>query len=93
MTPTCVRCGAPAFAAPRVEATIGETRLAVSKHGEATPICALCMVEGQQVYREWLRAPNQDRQRWALEPLGLEPRGAEPPFKLTEEAMRREKTA
>jgi hypothetical protein len=45
MNATCLRCGNPAFATLKIEATISETRLAVSGDGGESGICAACMVE------------------------------------------------
>ena len=50
-TAVCIRCGSPALATLTVEATMGETRLAVSGEAGATPICAACVTE----LAEWFR--------------------------------------
>jgi hypothetical protein len=44
MKANCVRCGAQAFATLKVEATVGETRLAVSGEVDEAGICAACMI-------------------------------------------------
>ena len=46
MDTSCCRCGtAPAFATLRLEAMVGETRLAVNGEGDENGICAACMLE------------------------------------------------
>jgi hypothetical protein len=50
-TAVCLRCGNPALAVLTVEATMGETRLAVSGEAGASPICAACVTE----LAEWFR--------------------------------------
>ncbi len=45
MNATCFRCNRSAFATIKIQATIGETTLEVSKHGKHAALCAACMIE------------------------------------------------
>jgi hypothetical protein len=42
---TCDRCGKSAYAALKIEVTIGGTQLTVHRDGGAIALCALCVLE------------------------------------------------
>ncbi len=55
MNATCFRCNRPAFATIKIQATIGETTLEVSKHGKREALCAVCVIE----LADWFNSGDQ----------------------------------
>ena len=58
MATNCFRCGQPAFATLKVEATVGETWLKISGEAGETGICAACMIE----LAKWFESGRQNGQ-------------------------------
>lgn len=55
MSVTCFKCGRDAFVKLKIQSTIGQTALEVSKHAEQTAVCAGCLLD----LAEWFGMNDQ----------------------------------